>query len=187
MQVIVDLVKQDPLRVAALDCVYQRQLPQCYVAAGFVRNLVWDWLHQKVQPTLLSDVDVVYFEQSNVTIADETAIEQQLSRQMPQLNWQVKNQARMHLCNGDHPYQSTLDAMSYWPEYETAVAIRKIAADHYECISAFGFESLLQGWLTPNPKRCFETFAKRRAAKGWLDIWPQLRVSQHERSRESKW
>ncbi len=45
---IVTLIKQDPLRMQVLDCVAQYSqldLPQCYVAAGFVRNLVWDHLH----------------------------------------------------------------------------------------------------------------------------------------------
>ena len=37
---IVTLIKQDPLRMQILDCVAQLGLPQCYVAAGFVRNLV---------------------------------------------------------------------------------------------------------------------------------------------------
>lgn len=31
----------------------------------------------------------------------------------------VKNQARMHLRNGDRPYQSATDAMRYWPETAT--------------------------------------------------------------------
>ncbi|HCG9646579.1 TPA: nucleotidyltransferase family protein, partial [Vibrio parahaemolyticus] len=45
MDKIVELIKQDPLRVEALKVVSQLALPQCYIAAGFVRNLVWDSLH----------------------------------------------------------------------------------------------------------------------------------------------
>ncbi|TOG44816.1 nitrate reductase, partial [Vibrio parahaemolyticus] len=40
MDKIVELIKQDPVRVEALKAVYQLALPQCYIAAGFVRNLV---------------------------------------------------------------------------------------------------------------------------------------------------
>lgn len=42
---IAALIEQDPLRTKILECVAQLDLPQCYVAAGFVRNLVWDHLH----------------------------------------------------------------------------------------------------------------------------------------------
>lgn len=45
--------------------------------------------------------------------------------------------------NGDKPYLKIIDAMSYWPELETAVAIRKLDNGEYECISSFGFMSLL--------------------------------------------
>ncbi|ELJ8579493.1 nucleotidyltransferase family protein, partial [Vibrio cholerae] len=42
MKAIVDLIRKDPIRLEALECVYQLELPQCYIGAGFVRNLVWD-------------------------------------------------------------------------------------------------------------------------------------------------
>ncbi|HCH5920363.1 TPA: nucleotidyltransferase family protein, partial [Vibrio parahaemolyticus] len=61
MDKIVELIKQDPVRVEALKVVYQLALPQCYIAAGFVRNLVWDSLHNFDVYTPLNDVDVIYF------------------------------------------------------------------------------------------------------------------------------
>ncbi|OXX65796.1 nucleotidyltransferase family protein [Vibrio sp. V20_P4S3T152] len=177
MDTIVDLVRKDPVRFEALECVYQLELPQCYIAAGFVRNLVWDFLHRNVKPTSLNDIDVIFFDADCVDSDYEKSLELKLSEQMPQINWQVKNQAKMHLQNGDDPYQSTLDAMSYWPEKETAVAVRKVEHDHYECISAFGFESLFQGLITHNPKRAYGTFENRVKSKGWLVIWPNLRIA----------
>ncbi|TOF36015.1 nitrate reductase, partial [Vibrio parahaemolyticus] len=40
MDKIVELIKGDSIRTEALDHVSQLNLPQCYIAAGFVRNLV---------------------------------------------------------------------------------------------------------------------------------------------------
>lgn len=54
---IIKFVLQDQMRVRALDAANQLKLPQCYIAAGFVRNLVWDHLHQKSCPTPLNDID----------------------------------------------------------------------------------------------------------------------------------
>ncbi len=177
MKAIVDLIRKDPIRLEALECVYQLELPQCYIAAGFVRNLVWDFLHHNVKLTPLNDIDVIFFDADCLDSDYEKSLELKLSEQMPQLNWQVKNQAKMHLQNGDNPYQSTLDAMSYWPEKETAVAVRKVENDRYECISAFGFESLFQGFITHNPKRAYGTFENRVKSKGWLAMWPNLRIA----------
>ena len=38
--IIIQLIKQDSMRLEALDCIRLLKLPQCYLAAGFVRNLV---------------------------------------------------------------------------------------------------------------------------------------------------
>lgn len=176
MDKIVELIKQDPIRLEALNYVYQLNLPQCYVAAGFIRNLVWDSLHNLEVSTPLNDVDVIYFDLNESDQNAYLAHEAQLKKNMPELNWQVRNQATMHKRNGS-PYISSLDAMSYWPEKETAVAIRQIAQNHYECIAAFGFDSLFSHYVTYNPKRSREIFDNRVNSKGWLVRWPSLRIA----------
>ncbi|EKN4607181.1 nucleotidyltransferase family protein [Vibrio parahaemolyticus] len=177
MDKIVELIKQDPTRVEALNCVSELGLPQCYIAAGFIRNLVWDALHNFKVSTPLNDVDVIYFDPAETNPNAYLTYESQLRVCMPQLRWQVRNQAKMHERNGDNPYQNSLDAMSHWPEKETAVAIRQIGLNQYECVSAFGFESLFSYWVTHNAKRSRETFEKRVNSKGWLVQWPSLRIA----------
>jgi len=176
MNKIVELIKRDPIRVKALECVSRLNLPQCYIAAGFVRNLVWDSLHNIELSTPLNDVDVIYFDPSESNPNSYLAYQAQLARCLPEVNWQVRNQAIMHERNGDSPYTSVLDAMGYWPEKETAVAVRHIAQNQYECIAAFGFESLFSYCITYNPKRSRSTFEKRVNSKGWLARWPSLKV-----------
>jgi hypothetical protein len=176
MQQILDLIKQDPIRLSVLEQVRRLDLPQCYVAAGFVRNLVWDHLHKKPTATPLNDIDVVYFDDRESNPNAYLGHQHQLSTAMPQLEWQVRNQALMHQRNGDDPYTSTLHAMSFWPEKETAVGIRKLAENEFECIAAFGFETLLAGHITHNPKRDRNTFLQRVEEKRWLTHWPQLKV-----------
>jgi len=176
MDIIVELIKQDPVRVKALECVSKLGLPQCYIAAGFVRNLVWDALHGFDVATPLNDADVIYFAPDENDPNAYLHHESQLKQLMPEVNWQVRNQALMHTRNGDLPYTSSLDAMSYWPEQETAVAIRQVAPDSYECIAAFGYESLFGYCVTHNPKRSRETFENRVNSKGWLVRWSSLRT-----------
>ncbi|PTO90807.1 nucleotidyltransferase family protein [Vibrio splendidus] len=174
---IVTLIKQDPLRMQVLDCVAQLDLPQCYVAAGFVRNLVWDHLHDFDSPTPLNDIDVIYFDPIDTSYESELRYEAQLKQRLPELNWQVRNQACMHTRNGDEPYQGSLDAMSYWPEKETAVAVKQSLNGDIECISSFGLDSLFDLQITPNPKRNRDIFDQRVQSKNWLTQWSKLTIS----------
>ena len=173
---IINWVKQDPLRVKALECVSRLNLPQCYIAAGFVRNLVWDQLHEKAELTPLNDVDVIYFDQDEQDDQAFLMYEARLNQMMPEFNWQVRNQARMHIRNGDQPYQSSVDAMCYWPEKETGVAIRLEKSGDYECVSAFGFNALFALKVTYNPKRKRSLFEHRVATKNWLTHWLHLKL-----------
>lgn len=174
MNKLITLIQNDPLRLQALDCVYQLDIPNCYLAAGFVRNLVWDHLHHKRKSTPLNDLDVIYFDKHERDANTYKNIESQLSYLMPELNWQVRNQAIMHNRNGDKPYTNLLDAMSYWPEKETAVAIKKLNNKEFKCISAFGFDSLFELTVTYNPKRSITTFNQRVTSKAWLERWNKL-------------
>lgn len=177
MDKIVELIKRDPIRVEALDHVFHLRLPQCYIAAGFVRNLVWDSLHNFKVATPLNDVDVIYFDPDEPDPHAYLEYEAQLKGCMPQLNWQVRNQAKMHERNGDKPYQSSVDAMRYWPEKETAVAVRQIGLNQYELVAGFGIESLLSYCITHNPRRSRATFETRVNSKGWLVRWPSLSIT----------
>ncbi|MDK2594038.1 nucleotidyltransferase family protein [Pseudoalteromonas obscura] len=177
MDRIIELIKRDPIRTEALNHVFKLKLPQCYIAAGFVRNLVWDSLHEFKSMTPLNDVDVIYFDSDESKPNAYLDYEAYLKGRMPELNWQVRNQAKMHARNNDEPYQSSVDAMRYWPEKETAVGIRQTGENQYEVVSAFGFESLFGCCITHNPQRSRVTFENRIISKGWLVRWPSLRVA----------
>lgn len=173
---VISLVLQDPIREQALDCLYELALPDAYIAAGFVRNRVWDYLHQKDHLTPLNDVDVIYFDPTNVDRLADLQHEDALHNMMPSLNWQVRNQVLMHVRNGDAPYMSSEDAMRFWPEKETAVGIRKMNEFQYECIAPLGLTSLFNLSLTHNPMSDKQLFEQRVATKNWLQLWPKLHI-----------
>ncbi|WP_394200444.1 nucleotidyltransferase family protein [Shewanella waksmanii] len=163
----------DPQRLSALKHVASLSLPQGMIAAGFVRNLVWDRLHSSQYQ--LNDVDVIYFDSNDTRRCTEQAYFARLVELEPNLPWSVKNQARMHLRNGDKPYQSAIDAMCYWPEKETAVAARWIN-NQIEVIAPFGIQRLFELHLTPNPARDNALFHERLTSKSWLSRYPKLQI-----------
>lgn len=179
-QQIISLLKADDIRMRALKAVHSLQLPDGLIAAGFVRNVIWDHIYKLPVPTPLDDIDVIYYCPLDRSELRDKDIEQQLKTLEPNLPWSVKNQAHMHLKNGDRPYQNTVDAMSFWPEKQTAIGAKldkygKIKIEH-----CFDLSLSFNGEITHNPARSIEVFQKRIASKSWLKSWPQLKATTTE-------
>lgn len=173
------LITSDDYRLAALEALRDYPLSQACLAAGFVRNLIWDYLHRDLPgfgtPTPLNDLDVIYYDPEEPQHVDKLVHQQALTAKAPGFNWQVKNQAYTHIGNGDRPYYSVTDAMSYWPEKETAVGVRLTCVDTLEFISPFPLDNLFTLTITHNPRRKRDVFDRRVTSKQWLQLWPRLR------------
>ncbi len=168
----------DSRRMAMLRAVARLRLPDCWIGAGFVRNLVWDRLHGFAEPTPLTDIDVLYFDRTDRSRSSEQAIEARLRRAIPGEPWSVRNQARMHRRNHDAPYRSTCHALSFWAETPTAVAVGLHHAG-LAVIAPFGTRDLMT--LTIRPTARFRhkmaVYRDRVGAKNWQARWPDLIVS----------
>lgn len=175
---IVRWIRNDPLRWDLLDHVRALALPDCWIAAGFVRDAVWAVLHDQ-PPALSGDVDVIWF-QPGGTEEQDRAIETRLCAMAPGIDWSVKNQVHMHLGNGDAPYSSSEDAMRFWPETATAVAVRRTEADRCEVIAPFSLADLLTLKLRPAGAFKYEKraiFEQRVNSKNWLTRFPLLQLA----------
>lgn len=69
----------------------------------------------QAQVTPLNDIDVIYFNPIQISEDSELKFEQDL-KHFFDIKWSVKNQASMHNCKDDLPYQNTCDAISCWSE-----------------------------------------------------------------------
>lgn len=156
-----------------------------WIGAGFLRNLIWDreFGDGGVVP-LQDDIDVLYFDPADLSQDSETAFENRLIAAEPGTLWQVRNQARMHLKHGDRPYRDIRDAMSFWLETATAIAVRlhKVNAvqDRIEIISAYGLQDLFAGFLRPTAPDRVDRFLQRVQQKHWQGRWPGIRVLAEE-------
>ncbi len=173
------ILADDPLRCRVLAMVRSLGLPDCWVGAGFVRNAVWDHLHGRLRSRPAGDVDVVWFCAERAGRAEDAEVEAALRALDPTIDWSVKNQARMHLRNGDPPYASTVDAMRCWPETATAVAARQTQRGACEIAAPFGLGDLFGLALRPTPRFAGGkrgVYLDRVQSKGWLAAWPLLRI-----------
>lgn len=171
------ILEADTERLRVLELVRSLELPDCWVGAGFLRSAVWDAMHGRAPTRPSCDVDVVWFDRDRTDPDTDLRQEAYLRELDGSLAWSVKNQARMHLHNGDAPYASTAEAMWYWPETATAVAARLTEAGCLEFTAPHGLSDLfaLLVRATPHfaePKH--HLVLERVRGKGWLQMCPRL-------------
>lgn len=172
MNKLISLIKEDRFRMDLLCVVSSLNLPDWYIAAGFVRNLIWDHLHN-CKPTPLNDVDVIYFSKEAI---NEEAYLNLLYSSHPHIKWQLKNQAFMHERNLDSPYRSSVHAMEHWPEIETAIGVKLEANGKVVVASPFNITHIFHGNITHNKKRDKSVFLNRIEERKWLEVWPNLKI-----------
>ena len=178
VQQTINLVQEDPWRMNCLRSARSINAPDWYLAAGFLRNLIWDHLHGKVSPTPLSDVDFVYYDREDTSIESEEKLLAKLSVLLPDVPWEVRNQARMHTRNSDRPYRDTESAISHWVEIPTCVGITLDKNDALRILAPFGLE---ENWsLKVRPNQFYyhspDIFRRRAKRKLWLEYWPKLEI-----------
>jgi hypothetical protein len=171
------LLRQDRLRWQAIEHVAALGLPDCWVAAGLVRNAVWDCLHGRSASAPTTDIDVIWFDSARAEAMFDLEQEARLRTFDPLSDWSVKNQARMHIKKKRPPYRSCADAMRDWPETATAVGVRLCAGDCLEVLAPWGLDDLFAGILRPPPTYAEDRlpiFRQRVEEKQWMKSWPDL-------------
>ncbi len=172
-------IENDDWMMRALLKVTALELPDCWIGAGFVRNKVWDLRHGYATRTPLNDVDVIYFDRHHISPDVDRELENRLCQADATVPWSVRNQARMHLRNDGAPYRSTADAVSYWPETATCVAVRWREKAGLELLAPYGFFDLVDLIVRPSPAFAHKVDIHRMRvrAKNWRALWPKLRFT----------
>jgi hypothetical protein len=171
-----------PGMMRLLATVERQALRDAWIGAGFVRNAVWDELTGRRTIAALDDVDVVHFDPDDPSQEEhDAAIEGKLRDLCPETPWSVKNQARMHVRNGDRPYRDVADAMARWPETATAVAARS-REGHVEILAPHGIDDLVGLVVRPTPAFLtkLDVYRARVRGKNWQARWPGLIVLGHD-------
>ena len=179
MEYVRETLRRSAWHMATLRAVCELDLPDWAIGAGFVRNLVWDRLHGFEAPTPLIDVDVLFFDRENAGPAREREIEAALTRKAHR-PWSVRNQARMHLGNGDRAYTSTADAISFWLEIPSCVAVRLDAGETISVLAPLGLDDLFALRIAPTARgrERHAEYVERLTRKNWPRTWPRLVVDE---------
>jgi uncharacterized protein len=171
------ILAHSPGRMEALRALRAVDAPQGMIGAGYIRAAVWDEVCG-LPPTPVTDIDVLFYDAGNLSRERELDLERRLHDILPHLPWSARNQARMHERNGDRPYRSVEDALSFWLETPTCVAVRLERDDTLAILAPFGLEDLFSLRIAPTPAgaRRAGDYATRVRAKNWHRAWPGVSI-----------
>ena len=178
---LLQIVAGEPWLMDVLCTAREERLPDWFVGAGAIRDVVWDKrIGSGFDPARIADIDLVYFDPSDLTKDREHEVEARLGPR-----WDVTNQAAVHTWfhtrfGGDPvaPLRSTADGIATWPEYATCVGVRLEDDDTLTVCAPHGLDDLLEGVWRTNPVRVSaEEAATRLARKAPGVRWPGLRLA----------
>ena len=185
-QEILDSVRENPDMMAILSVIRDLELKDSWLAAGLVRNFIWNLLSDKSPFDHETDVDVIFFDPA-ISYEDTLGIERKLKENFPQYQWELKNQVYMHL-HSPHtaPYTSSRDAMSKYPERCTAVGLRLNEDSTLELFAPYGLEDILKFQVSPTPhfldnEERMKLYLERLSKKNWQEKWKNLTFSKNLR------
>ena len=177
------MIRSSAWMMRVLATVRDTELPDAWVGAGAIRDLVWGQLYGSgFDPGDVRDVDVVFFDPDDLSRAGDEAATGRLHGAWPQVPWEARNQAAVHTWyavkfGGDpvRPLRSIAEAVATWPETATAVATRLDPAHEVELCAPLGLADLLAGVWRRNPRRVslqvsLARFARHQPARRWPGV-----------------
>jgi len=157
-------------------------LPDCWLVAGAIAQTVWNDAFGLPPGHGLSDVDLVYFDGTDLSEASETDHAERIRDQFAGLPvWiDVKNEARVHLWYAGKfgysiaPYTSATQAIATFPAITTAVGVQP--AESGMLIAApFGLSDLFNLTVRPNTVQITRPIYEAKVTR-WRSVWPGLTI-----------
>ena len=183
-----DMIRSCGWLMEVLRAVRRAGLPDAWVGAGVLRDLVWGELYGPgFIPGEVHDVDVAFFDPADLSRRRDEQATARLLAEGPGLPWQARNQAAVHTWyharfGGEPvaPLRSVAGAVATWPETATAVAIRLDphgTPDVIEICAPLGLGDLLGGVWRRNPRRVSLDVSLARLERHQpARRWPGVRV-----------
>ena len=178
-QEILEAFRKNPDMMAILTIIRDLGLKDSWLAAGSVRNFIWNLLSDRPSFDRETDVDVIFFD-PDMSCEETLSLEKKLREDFPQYQWELKNQVYMHQ-HSPHtsPYTSSRDAMSRYPERCTAVGLRLNKESDFELYAPYGLEDILNFQVRTTPhflenEDRMKLYQTRLSKKNWQEKWKNL-------------
>ena len=132
---LIALLRAEPWLCRALAAVAASGLPDAWIGAGVLRDVVWGQRHGGFNPAEVNDIDVAFFDPGCLSRERDLQAQEALAG-LAELPWEATNQAAVHTWYHAYfggspvpPFASVHEAVATWPETATCVAVRQRPGD----------------------------------------------------------
>jgi hypothetical protein len=168
--------------VEVLDRLDELTLPDGHLAAGCLFQTVWNVLDGQDPQHGISDYDVIYFDDAELSWDAEDVVIQRSATAFADLpiEVEVRNQARVHLWYEDHfgvpysPLGSCADAIDRYAAQACRYGIHPDDRS-WSVYAPVGYDDLFAMVVRPNPVVAPREVYQAKAAR-WQALWPRLRI-----------
>jgi uncharacterized protein len=177
------IVGGHPILEPALQRLGALSLPDGWLVAGAIYQSVWNHLTDRPPTHGLKDIDLIYFEASDLSYEAEDRVITRVADAFAgfPVPVETRNQARVHLWFERRfgipvpPLTSAPEALTRYAALTHAVAIRPRPQGGIEIVAPFGLDLIFNFRLAPNPRldnsRTYAEKGTRMKA-----LWPELTV-----------
>ena len=180
---VIDIIKADHVVHEALVRARTIDLPDWLMVSGALYNAVWNNLTGKPSGFGTKDIDLFYFDESNLSYEAEDAV---IARAVIRfaglpLPVEVRNQARVHLWfeqRFGHPYpklSSSADALTRFASTTHAVGVRLHDDCAFDVVAPFGLDDIFSFRIVPNRTIDNRATHEEKAARAKRQ-WPEISV-----------
>ena len=157
-------------------------LKNYYIGAGCITQTVWNYQAGLELSNGISDIDFVYFDNSDLSFEAENAIINSITNVVApcKIKLDIKNQARVHLWYKERfgydikPYESIESAINTWPTTATSIGVR-LENNKLKVYAPFGLNDLFGMIVKANKIQITEEIYMQKVQK-WIAKWPTLKI-----------
>ncbi|MEP7314970.1 MAG: nucleotidyltransferase family protein [Pseudomonadota bacterium] len=175
------IVRGDETLVQILEAARVADLPQWRLVAGCIYQTVWNAQTGRAPGTGINDYDVIYFDDTDLSVAGEQERELKLRDCLAALPLplEVRNQARVHLWFEEYfgiaypALKSADEAITRYASATHAVGIRLLPDDTFDVFAPFGLQDIFALTIRPNyalPNKATHDRKAERARRFWPEV-----------------
>ena len=154
----ISILKQNQDLMSILDYIYELQLPNFYIVADSVFQTIWNYYDGKPLNYQIKDIDIIYYDEDNLSQDSEKELEDKISNHFKELNinyeLDIHNEARVHLWkkvneNQDiNYYKNTEDTIDQFIATVHAIGITK-KDNEIQVYAPYGLSDIFKRTIRP--------------------------------------
>jgi hypothetical protein len=178
---LIAIIQSEDWLMDALGRLRALTLADDWIVAGALYNTVWNRLTGKPSLHGIKDIDVFYFDSSDISYEAEDRIIRKGEAMFSgsPIPVEIRNQARVHLWFGKHfgveiePIRDCRDSIRRFSSIAFCVGVRLGCENDIEVFAPYGLTDLFSFRIRPN-RQCDNRVTHEKKAARAKSLWPEL-------------